>query len=77
MIGFVVDSNSQLPTELAERFSIDVVPLTVTIDGVDYLEGVDLEPQAEHTSRGRRASILVSAGSALRFSSGRRWQSQQ
>jgi DegV family protein with EDD domain len=43
MIGLVVDSNSQLPVELAERFSIVVVPLTVTIDGVDHLEGVDLD----------------------------------
>jgi DegV family protein with EDD domain len=42
MIGLCVDSNSQLPASLAERFGIVVVPLTVTIDGVDHLEGVDL-----------------------------------
>lgn len=42
MIGLCVDSNSQLPTSLAERFGIVVVPLTVTIDGVDHLEGVDI-----------------------------------
>lgn len=46
MIGLVVDSNSQLPVELAERYAIDVVPLTVTIDGVDHLEGIDLD--ADH-----------------------------
>jgi hypothetical protein len=38
---------------------------------------VDLEPQTEHTSRGRSVSIRVSAANALRFSSGRRRQSQQ
>ncbi len=43
MIRLVVDSNSQIPPSLAERFGITVVPLTVTVDGVPYLEGVDLD----------------------------------
>ncbi len=43
MIGIVTDSNAQLPPELAARFAIEVVPLTVTVDGVEYLEGVDLD----------------------------------
>jgi len=43
MIGIIVDSNSQLPAELAEQFSIEVVPLIVTIDGVEHREGVDLD----------------------------------
>lgn len=42
MIGLCVDSNSQLPASLVERFGIVVVPLTVTVDGVDHLEGVDI-----------------------------------
>lgn len=42
MIGIVVDSSSQLPATLAERYGIAVVPLTVTVDGTDHLEGVDL-----------------------------------
>ncbi|MEA2826140.1 MAG: hypothetical protein QOG43_579 [Actinomycetota bacterium] len=42
MIGIVTDSNSQIPPELAARLGIVVVPLTVTVDGVDYQEGVDL-----------------------------------
>ncbi len=42
MIGLCVDSNSQLPQSLAQRFGVVVVPLTVTIDGVDRLEGVDI-----------------------------------
>jgi DegV family protein with EDD domain len=46
MIGIVVDSNSQLPDSLAERYGIEVVPLTVTVDGVEHLEGVDLSHQA-------------------------------
>ncbi|WP_051062857.1 DegV family protein [Ilumatobacter nonamiensis] len=43
MIGLVVDSNSQVPPELVERYDIEVVPLTVIVDGVEFLEGVDLD----------------------------------
>lgn len=43
MIGLVTDSNSQLPRELAERFDVEIVPLSVTIDGTEYLEGVDID----------------------------------
>lgn len=42
MIGFCTDSNSQLPAELAERYGVEVVPLTVRVDGTDHVEGVDL-----------------------------------
>lgn len=43
MIGICTDSNSQLPAALAQRYGIEVVPLTVTIDDIDYLEGIDLD----------------------------------
>lgn len=43
MIGLVTDSNAQLPPELAERYGVEVVPLSVTVDGEEYLEGVDLD----------------------------------
>jgi DegV family protein with EDD domain len=46
MIRVVTDSNSQLPDELADRFGIAVVPLTVTVDGTPYLEGVELDADA-------------------------------
>ena len=39
----VTDSNAQLPPELAERYSVEIVPLTVIVDGQEYLEGVDLD----------------------------------
>lgn len=44
MIGMVTDSASQMPPALAARFDVDVVPVTVTIDGVDHREGVDIDP---------------------------------
>lgn len=43
MIALVTDSNSQIPPSLVERYGITVVPLPVTIDGVDYLEGIDID----------------------------------
>jgi fatty acid-binding protein DegV len=38
MIQLVTDSASMLPGEVRGRFGIDVVALTITIDGVDFRE---------------------------------------
>ena len=46
MIGFCTDSNAQMPVELVQRYGVEVVPLTVTIDGEAFLEGVDLDADA-------------------------------
>jgi DegV family protein with EDD domain len=42
-IGICTDSNSQLPESLAQRYAVEVVPITVTVGGHEYLEGVDLD----------------------------------
>lgn len=42
-VGLVTDSNSQLPSELAERHGVEIVPLTVTVDGTPYAEGDELD----------------------------------
>ena len=42
-IGIVTDSSSQITADLVDRFDVEVVPLTVTIDDTDHLEGVDLD----------------------------------
>ena len=41
--ALVTDSNSQLPSDLAERFGVRVVPIPVVVNGTEYLEGVDLD----------------------------------
>lgn len=43
MIRVCCDSGAQLDAALAAHHGIEVVPLTVTIDGVPYLEGVELD----------------------------------
>ena len=43
MITVVTDSNAMLPGELAHRYGVEVVPLTVRVDGTDHLEGVDID----------------------------------
>ena len=69
MIGIVVDSNSQMPPSLADRFGIRVVPLTVTVDGVDHLEGVDLTSDQFYDawSDGRAPTVSTSQPSPGQF----------
>lgn len=43
MIRVCCDSNAQLDPDLAARHGIEVVPLTVTVDGIAHLEGVELD----------------------------------
>jgi len=44
--GIVTDSSSQITANLVERFGVRTVPMTITIDGVDHLEGIDLDTDA-------------------------------
>ena len=45
-IGICTDSGAQLPADLAERFGIQVVPLTVRVADREFLEGHDLDADA-------------------------------
>ncbi len=45
-IALVTDSSSQISSDLADRFGARVVPLTVSIDGAEYLEGSELDADA-------------------------------
>jgi DegV family protein with EDD domain len=42
-IRIVTDSSCDLPAELAQELDIEVVPLTVIIDGQEYVEGVTMD----------------------------------
>lgn len=68
MIGICTDSNAQLPPELVERYGVEVVPLTVTVDGADHLEGVDLDADAFYaTFRAGTPAVATSQPSPGRF----------
>ena len=69
MIGLVTDSNSQLPPELAERYDVEVVPLTIIVDGKEFAEGVDLDADAFYDlfADGAAPSVATSQPSPGRF----------
>lgn len=68
MIGLVTDSNSQITPDLADRFDVEVVPLTVTVDGRDHLEGVDLDADGFYAALASRVpEISTSQPSPGRF----------
>ena len=69
VIGFCTDSNAQMPPELVERYGVEVVPLTVTVDGRAYLEGVDIDADAfyDRFSGGAAPSVTTAAPGPGRF----------
>ena len=46
MIGLAIDSSSQIPRDLVEKYQVEVVPVTVTIDEQAFREGVDIDADA-------------------------------
>lgn len=69
MIGIVTDSNAQIPPDLAARYGVEVVPLTITVDGVPHLEGEDLDADAFYAlfDGGRRPEVSTSQPSPGQF----------
>lgn len=67
--GIVTDSSSQITDELTERFGVEVVPLIVTIDGTEYLEGVQLDADDfyAHFAGGRTPEVSTSQPSPGAF----------
>jgi len=43
-IKIVTDSTTDLPKEILEQYDVEVVPLSVYVDGVSYEDGVNLDP---------------------------------
>ncbi|MBO0703257.1 MAG: DegV family protein, partial [Candidatus Dormibacteraeota bacterium] len=43
-VAIVTDSTSDLPGELAGQLGVTVVPLTLTLEGTSYRDGVDIGP---------------------------------
>lgn len=70
MIGLCVDSNAQLPPDLVARYEVEVVPLSVTVDGEEFLEGVDIDADSfyERFAAGTVPEVTTAAPSPGRFS---------
>lgn len=45
MIQLVTDSSADLPKEILDKYNISVIPLTISINGTEYLEGIDITPR--------------------------------
>ena len=48
-IGFVTDSTSDVPAQLAEQYGIEVVPALINIHGKSYVDGVEISREEFYT----------------------------
>lgn len=61
MVGIVTDSVACLPGEVAGRLGIEVVPVHVILDGVEYRDGVDLAPDEAYAVLDRSSTYASAA----------------
>jgi hypothetical protein len=61
VIALVSDSNAMLPAGLRDRFSVEVVPLTIVIDGQPYAEGVEITTSTFYERLGAGATVSTAA----------------
>ena len=43
MIKLIVDSACDINSEITENYDIEVIPLSISIDGISYLDGIDID----------------------------------
>jgi DegV family protein with EDD domain len=67
VIALVTDSNAMLPEDLRRRFDVEVVPLTVVIDGEAFAEGVDVTTAAFYARLAAGSSVSTAAPSPGMF----------
>lgn len=69
MLRLCTDSGAQLPGELLTRYGIVVVPLMVTVDGVEHQEGIDLDADDfyDRFASGTPPSVQTAAPAPGRF----------
>jgi fatty acid-binding protein DegV len=68
-IGLCTDSHSRLPAVLAERYHVEVVPMTIVVNGHEYLEGLDIDADTFYDlcEEGHRPTVAVSEPSPGQF----------
>ena len=66
-LGICTDSSTQLPEELAARYGIEVVPVTLTVGDVERLDRVELGADDFYAARLDPATVVASAPSPGQF----------
>ena len=67
-VAVVTDSTAYLPAELGGTYDLTVVPLTVVINGVDGLEGLEIQPtEVAQALRARRFAVSTSRPAPSQF----------
>src|SRR5262245_25084256 len=67
-VAVVTDSTAYLPPDLVRSAPLTVVPLTVVIDGVEGLEGIDVSPQdVARALAARRSAVTTSRPAPAQF----------
>lgn len=66
-IAFIADSCADLPKEILEKENVFVLPVTVTSQGKEYLDGVDITPEDiyEQQRQGNLPVTSLPTGEAL------------
>lgn len=59
-IKLIIDSGSDTPIELASKYNIDILPLTVISNDVEYRDGIDISPK-ELTDRMREGDVFTTS----------------
>jgi fatty acid-binding protein DegV len=69
MIGLCTDSSAELPAALSARLLVEIVPLTVTIDGDEHLDGVGIDADSFFAlfDQGHRPDVAISEPSPGQF----------
>ena len=42
MIKIICDSMSDVPKEIVEKYNVEIIPLTVIFNEIEYIDGVDI-----------------------------------
>ncbi len=58
LIALLTDSSAQLTPELIDKYQVMVIPVTISLDGCEYREGIDLDADGFYASY--RAGVELS-----------------
>ncbi len=59
-VKLIIDSGADTPIELASKYNIDVLPLTVISNDIEYRDGIDISPK-EITDRMKEGDVFTTS----------------